>query len=138
MLLVDTSVWSLALRRDRPRRNRHVRRFQEALVDGEVVLTGVVLQEVLQGVLVGPTKDRLVAQLSKLPLLVPSRDDHLLAAEFFTACRRNGVQLATVDALLAALCVRRDLAMLSTDKDFIHASRHINLMIWPEGTPDRG
>jgi len=137
MLLVDTSVWSLALRRDHPKRNRHVRRFQEALVDGEVVLTGVVLQEVLQGLVEGPTKDRLVAELTKLALLVPGRDDHVLAAEVFTTCRLNGVQLATVDALLAALCVRRGLVLLSTDKDFTHAARHIDLVIWPDGTDDR-
>jgi predicted nucleic acid-binding protein len=137
MLLVDTSVWSLALRRDHPKRNRHVRRFQEALVDGEVVLTGVVLQEVLQGLVEGPTKDRLVVELTKLALLVPSRDDHMLGAEVFTTCRRNGVQLATVDALLAALCVRRGLVLLSTDKDFTHAARHTDLVIWPEGADDR-
>lgn len=131
MLLVDTSVWSLALRRERPRRNRHTRRLAQALLDGEVVLTGVVLQELLQGLVPGPTRDPLVAQLSELSLLVPSRDDHLLAAEFFTTCRRKGVQLATVDALLAALCVRRDLTLLSTDQDFQHAARHTRLAVWP-------
>lgn len=130
MLLVDTSVWSLALRRDHPRRNRHVRRFHDALSDGEVVLTGVVLQELLQGVVDGPVKERLVAELVKLSLLVPSRDDHLMAAELFTTCRRKGVQLGTVDALLAALCIRRDLVLLSTDRDFAHAARHIDLTIW--------
>jgi predicted nucleic acid-binding protein len=130
MLLVDTSVWSLALRRDHPRRDRHVRRFHDALTDGEVVLTGVVLQELLQGLVDGSAKDRLVAQLVKLSLLVPSRDDHLMAAELFTTCRRKGVQLGTVDALLAALCIRRDLVLLSTDRDFTHAARHIGLTIW--------
>jgi predicted nucleic acid-binding protein len=131
MLLVDTSVWSLALRRDHPRRDRHVRRFHDALTDGEVVLTGVVLQELLQGLVDGSAKERLVAELVKLSLLVPSRDDHLMAAELFTTCRRKGVQLGTVDALLAALCIRRDLVLLSTDRDFTHAARHIGLTIWP-------
>ena len=106
-------------------------------MDGEVVLTGVVLQEVLQGLVEGPTKDQLVAELAKLSLLVPNRDDHLRAAELFTRCRRHGVQLATVDALLAALCVRRDMVLLSTDKDFIHASRHIDLVMWRGGDDDR-
>ncbi|HTN99195.1 MAG TPA: PIN domain-containing protein [Microthrixaceae bacterium] len=133
MLLVDTSVWSLALRRDQPARSRHVRRFNDALMEGEVVLTGVVLQEVLQGLVSGPTKDRLSAELSKLSLLVPDREDHVLAAEFFTTCRHKGVQLATVDALLAALCSRRGLVLLSTGKDFAHAARHIDLMVWPDG-----
>jgi hypothetical protein len=137
VLLVDTSVWSLALRRDRPKQNRHVRRFEQALVDGDVVLTGVVLQELLQGLVEGPTKDRLVIELSKLSLLVPSRDDHVLAAELFTTCRRNGVQLATVDALLAAICSRRTLALLTTDNDFVHAARHVDLTVWPDELAER-
>lgn len=136
MLLVDTSVWSLALRRDRPVGDARVRRFGDALHDGDVVLTGVVLQEVLQGLLPGGTRDRLVAEVGKLSLLVPERDDHLLAAELFTTCRRNGVQLATVDSLLAALCIRRGLTMLSVDDDFAHAARHVDLSVWSED-PDR-
>ena len=106
-------------------------------MDGDVVLTGVVMQELLQGLVEGPTMDRLVAELAKLSLLVPSRDDHLLAAEISTTCRRNGVRLATVDALLAALCVRRDLVLLSTDKDFVHAARYVDLAVWPDGPNDR-
>lgn len=130
MLLVDTSVWSLALRRDRPRRDEHVRRFEEALRDGEVVLPGIVLQELLQGLSPGPVKDSLVERLSRLALLLPGRADHMAAAELFTQCRRAGVQLASVDALIAAMCVRRDLPLLTTDKDFRHAAPHIGLVVW--------
>jgi predicted nucleic acid-binding protein len=108
------------------------------LLDGEVVLTGVVLQELLQGLRAGPVLDRVVAELSKLSLLVPSRDDHQQAAELFTTCRRNGVQLATVEALIAALCVRRDLVLLSSDNDFRHAARFVDLRVWPDGTDEAG
>lgn len=130
MLLVDTSVWSLALRWEQPRRGQHVRRFEQALRDGEVVLPGIVLQELLQGVVPGAVKDRLVEHLSQLALLVPGRADHMVAADVFTECRRNGVQLATVDALIAALCVRRELPLLTTDADFRHAAPHIGLTLW--------
>lgn len=131
MLLVDTSVWSLAFRRHRPDGGEHVERLRDALADGEVVLTGVVLQEVLQGLADGSAKDRLTDQLSKLSLLVPGRDDHVAGAEVFTTCHRHGVQLGTVDALLAAICLRRDLMLLSTDGDFAHAARHVDLRVWP-------
>lgn len=130
MLLVDTSVWSLALRRDQPRQDRHVARFEQALRDGEVVLPGIVFQELLQGLSPGPVKDRLVERLAGLALLHPGRADHTVAAELFTECRRSGVQLATVDALIAAMCVRRDLPLLSTDEDFSHAAPHIGLVLW--------
>lgn len=131
MMLVDTSVWSLALRRDHPAKNRFVKKFGQALFDGEVVLTGIILQELLQGLVDGAAKERLIETLSTLPLLVPSRSDHTIAAELLTTCRRHAVQLGTVDALIAALCVRRNLTLLSTDKDFRHAAKFIELAIWP-------
>ena len=129
-MLVDTSVWSLAFRRSAPADAPHVRELRTSLEEGEVVLTGIVLQELLQGLVPGAARDRLLAPLLKLSLLVPSRDDQVLAAELLTTCRSRGVQLATVDALLAALCVRRALTMLSTNRDFEHAARHIDLRLW--------
>jgi len=40
-----------------------------------------------------------------LPLLTPDRRDHVDAAEMRNRCRRAGVQVGTIDALLAQLCV---------------------------------
>lgn len=137
MLLVDTSVWSLALRRRRPVATPHVDRFQKALSDGEVVLTGIVMQELLQGMSEGRTKDGVVAELDKLSLLIPERADHRTAAAVYTSCRSNGVQVGTVDALLVALCVRRDLTLLSTDRDFEHLARFTKLKLWRADTADR-
>jgi len=130
LILVDTSVWSLALRRNQPVESAHTAHFRQALADGDVVLTGVVLQELLQGLAPGPTKDRLVGELGKLSLIVPTRNDHVLAAEFFTVCRKQGVQFATVDALIAAICVERGLPLLTVDRDFAHAADWIGLTLW--------
>ena len=48
-LFVDTSVWSLAFRRDTVPEVPQVKRLREALVGGESVhTTGIVLQELLQ------------------------------------------------------------------------------------------
>ncbi len=56
-LFVDTSVWSLALRRDAPQEGSEVRRLREALAGGETVYTtGLVLQELLQGCLAARVK----------------------------------------------------------------------------------
>jgi predicted nucleic acid-binding protein len=54
-----------------------------------------------------------VERFAVLPLLVPDRADHVEAAELRTACRRRGVQVGTIDALLAQLCRRHGLVMLS-------------------------
>lgn len=130
-LLVDTSVWSLALRRDAPALEPEVRALQEALLGDEVVVTtGLVLQELLQGFSGPKARAQLIAKFAALPLLQPDRDDHIAAAELRNACRRAGVQLGTIDALLAQLCIRHELTLLSTDDDFKHAAKHCPLRVW--------
>jgi predicted nucleic acid-binding protein len=122
---VDTSVWSLALRRDTIPSAGEVRALVQAIETGEMILTtGLVLQELLQGFLGPKARDKILDRFSAVPLLVPDRDDHIGAAELRNRCRRNGVQVGTIDALLAQLCVRHDLTMLTTDNDFRQIADH--------------
>lgn len=125
-LFVDTSVWSLALRRDQPGDAPAVRLLVHALMDGEtIVTTGIVLQ----GFSGAKAQAQIVKRFDVLPMLSPDRDTHIAAAQLRNACRRRGVQLGTVDALLAQLCIEHDLAMLTTDHDFTHAARHVPLRL---------
>jgi predicted nucleic acid-binding protein len=130
-LFVDTSVWSLALRRDRPPVVPEVDALARALEDGEqIVTTGLVLQEILQGFHGARARTQIVRRFSALPLLVPDRDDHVAAADIRTTCRRRGVQIGTIDALLAQLCIRHRLTMLTTDADFSRIAGHSSLRLW--------
>ena len=131
MLFVDTSVWSHALRRDQPENAPEVGALMRAINEGEIIVTtGLVLQELLQG-FVGPRARRsIIERFSSLPLLMPDRQDHIDAAELRNRCRRAGVQLGTIDAVLSQLCIRHGLTMLTTDNDFVLASRHTALRIW--------
>jgi predicted nucleic acid-binding protein len=130
-LFVDTSVWSLALRRDSPSGQPEVAALARAL-DEEVTLlsTGLVLQEILQG-FSGP-KDRgpILDHFRSLPLLVPGREDHVAAADLRNGCRRAGIQVGTIDALLAQLCIRHRAMMLTTDTDFEHIAARYPLRLW--------
>lgn len=131
-LLVDTSVWSLALRRDAEATEPEVQELKEALFGAEVVVTtGLVLQELLQGFSGAKAQTQIIAHFAALPLLQPDRDDHIGAAALRNACRQSGVQLGTIDALLAQLAIRHDLTLLTTDKDFTHAAKHCPLRVWP-------
>lgn len=130
-LFVDTSVWSLLLRRDRPVDVAQVVALERALTTGErVVTTGVVLQELLQGFSGPKARTQIVDRFSALPLLVPDREDHIGAASLHSLCRRRGVQAGTIDALLSQLCVRHELVMLTTDMDFQHIAKHCSLRVW--------
>lgn len=130
-LLVDTSVWSLALRRDALVDSVEVIALRAALDGADtVVTTGLILQELLQGFNGPKTSQSIVERFGALPLIQPDREDHVAAAEIRNACRRRGVQIGTIDALLVQLCGRYDLTLLSSDKDFANAARHIPFRLW--------
>ena len=92
--------------------------------------TGLVLQELLQGFSGPKDRDKILDRFAAIPLLMPDRDDHIRAAEVRNHCRRSGVQIGTIDAILAQLCVRHDLTMLTTDDDFRRIAAHSTLRLW--------
>jgi predicted nucleic acid-binding protein len=130
-LFVDTSVWSLAFRREAPVSMNESRELIRALEAGEeLVTTGLVLQELLQGFSGPRNRTQILDRLAALPLLVPDRLDHVDAAELRNKCRRAGIQIGTIDALLTQLCLRHDLPMLTADRDFYEIARHSGLRLW--------
>ena len=130
-LFVDTSVWSLALRRDSPPDVPEVGRLRDALEYGETVCTtGLVLQELLQGCR-GPRHGQSIIDLfADIAMIVPTRKDHIGAAMLRNACRRRGIQVGTIDALLAHVCIRHGLLMLTTDRDFGYIAGSTSLRLW--------
>ena len=133
-LFADTSVWSLVLRRDQPSDGQVARALIRALETGErIVTTGLVLQELLQGFYGPKSQEQIVERFSAIPLIAPDREDHVAAAVLRNQCRKKGVQIGTIDALLAQLCIRYELVLLTTDEDFGHIARHSELRLW-EGT----
>jgi predicted nucleic acid-binding protein len=130
-LLVDTSVWSLALRRDAPPDVPQVRALQDALAGGEIVATtGVILQELLQGVVPERARTQITEMFAVLEHLTPSREDHIAAAGVRNTLRSVGVRLGTIDALIAHLAIAGDHTLLTADNDFRAASSHIGLRLW--------
>ncbi|MBI4290862.1 MAG: PIN domain-containing protein [Betaproteobacteria bacterium] len=130
-LFVDTSVWSLALRRDQPSASPEVHALRHALEGGEVIVTtGLILQELLQGFAGPRARKDIIDRFAALPLLAPDRQDYIDAAELRNRCRRAGIQVGTIDALVARLCVRHKLTLLTTDNDFVRAASHCPLRVW--------
>lgn len=130
-LFVDTSVWSLAFRRDQVSTALQVRVLRDALEGGDsIVVTGLVLQELLQGFSGPKARKDIIDRFAALPLLAPNRQDHIDAADLRNRCRRAGLQIGTIDAVIAQLCIRHDLMLLTTDNDFVLAARHCALRVW--------
>ena len=108
-----------------------VRALTRMLEAGEPILTtGLVQQDLLQGFSGPKARQQIIDRFSAIPLLVPDRGDHTEAAELRNLCRRSGIQIGTIDALLAQLCIRHGLTMLTVDQDFQNIARRCALKIW--------
>jgi predicted nucleic acid-binding protein len=129
-VLVDSSVWSLALRRNTTNDAiAIVNVLRDLIADGRVVLLGAIRQEVLSGVRYKEQFARLREYLRAFPDLELTTEDYELAAEFFNTCRSNGVQGSNTDFLLCAVAHRRGYSIFTTDKDFDNFRSHIPVVL---------
>ena len=130
-LLVDTSVWSLAYRRDTPPAVPEVDVLRHALGSGDsVVTTGMILLELLRGFVPPRAQAIILEAFDSLELIEPARLDYVEAASVANVCRRAGVQIGSVDALLMQLAQAGDHTLLTTDQDFFRAAPHVGLRVW--------
>ncbi|WP_377475530.1 MAG: PIN domain-containing protein [Microcoleus anatoxicus] len=129
-VLVDSSVWSLALRRNTTNDAiAIVKVLRDLIGDGRVVLLGAIRQEVLSGVRYKEQFARLQEYLRAFPDLELTTEDYELAAEFFNTCRSNGVQGSNTDFLLCAVAHHRGYSIFTTDKDFENFRSHIPVIL---------
>ncbi|MEO0323075.1 MAG: PIN domain-containing protein [Myxococcota bacterium] len=119
-VLVDTSVWSLALRRKVRRDAAIARELTELVREGRILLPGPVRQELLSGVKETRQFSVLRDRLRAFPDLATDPLDYEEAAVCFNRCRAKGIQGSNTDFLLCALAIRRSAPIFTTDRDFEH------------------
>jgi len=117
-VIVDTCVWSLALRRGQPSADLFVFEFSELVVESRVQMMGPIRQELLSGIKEQLQFDRLKEQLRNFPDIPLDGSDYENAARLFNLCRANGVQGASTDFLICAVAERMKMPILTTDNDF--------------------
>ncbi len=118
-ILVDTSVWSLALRRKEVVDTKEVVLLKKFIEDGEqIFLIGLILQEILSGISAAKLFKRLADYLGAFPLVELSRQDYIKAADLRNGCVKKGIQAGAIDFLIASVCISHDLSLFSSDKDF--------------------
>jgi predicted nucleic acid-binding protein len=128
-VVVDTSVWSLALRRNTASQSPQVDLLKDLIGDGRVILLGVVRQELLSGIRHRDQFERLRSHLRTFPEARLEVEDHEVAAACFNTCMAAGIQGSMIDFLICAYASRRKWQILTTDPDFQHFSRHISLSL---------
>jgi predicted nucleic acid-binding protein len=120
-VLVDTSVWSLALRRKggaaklNDEEMRLVALLVEAIRDGRAQVAGPVRQEVLSGIASPEQFAEVKTRLDPFPDQPIASEDYIEAARLYNLCRRRGVECGAVDMLMCALAYRNGWTILSRD-----------------------
>jgi len=127
-VLVDTSVWSLALRRKEP--SAEAEKLAELILSSLVVLIGPVRQELLSGISNEKTFLSLKARLEHFDDLPVRTLDYETAALFYNICRFHGIQGSHVDFLICAVAANNDLLIFSTDQDFERYSQHLPIRLF--------
>jgi predicted nucleic acid-binding protein len=117
-VLVDTSVWSLALRRRTRSEEPAVEQLRWLIDQGRVAMIGPIRQELLSGVRAAESFERLRKHLRPYRDEPLEMEDFERAAEHFNSCRMRGIQGSNTDFLICAVAERRALPILTTDADF--------------------
>ncbi len=132
-VLIDTSIWSLALRRKTrdlsAEQGAIVERWGELIREKRAVLVGAIRQELLSGIRDSKVFERLCEHLRPFEDVPLTCEDYEEAARCFNTCRRAGVTGSDVDFLLCAVALRRRLEIFTTDGDFQRYSLHLPLRL---------
>lgn len=126
-VLVDTCVWSLALRANRE--SPITERLSQLIDDAKVRIIGPIKQELLSGYSHKKDYEQLRQRLKYFPNEPISDSDYESAAEYFNVCRSKGVQGSHIDFLICAVAVRANFTIFTTDQDFSHYSKHLPLKL---------
>jgi predicted nucleic acid-binding protein len=133
-LLVDTPVWSLALRRKHanlsPREDRVTQALAEVIRDGRAQLVGVVRQELLSGIREEERFRKLRDYLRAFDDPPLETGDYEQAAQMHNRCRARGIAGSAIDFLICAMASRRNWQIFTTDKDFEHYRRVLGLKLY--------
>lgn len=128
-VIVDTSIWSLTLRRQKHKKEIVSDKLMQIIEDGRIVMLGAIRQEILSGIKNKNHFELLKKHLRPFTDLILKLEDYELAAEFFNICRAKGVQGSNTDFLICAAAVNNNFRIYTGDKDFDLFKKHIPIQM---------
>ena len=134
LVLVDTPIWSLALRRKatdlNPREQHLTAVLQELICDRRARIIGPIRQELLSGVRLESAFRQLCDHLRAFDELTLEIADYEEAARTHNQCRSRGIAGSPIDFLICAAALRRDWQIFTTDHDFTHYARAVAVKLY--------
>ena len=129
-VLVDTSVWSLALRRSAKAANVETDELKKLIQNQSVVMLGCIRQELLSGIRELAQYEHLRERLSAFSNQILNDNCYELAAKMFNDCRAKGVQGSNTDFLICAAAQLNQLAIYTTDQDFMRYQKILGISLY--------
>jgi predicted nucleic acid-binding protein len=133
MVLVDTSVWSLALRRKHgdlsPAEQGLKTALQELVQDGRAQIVGPIRQELLSGIRAEESFRRVRDALRAFDEPRLRFQDYEEAARIHNICRARGIAGSAIDFLICAVARLRNWEIFTTDRDFTRYSKVLPLKL---------
>ena len=124
-VLVDTSIWSLVLRRKAGSREETiVRELADLIQETRVRMIGPIRQEILSGIQHSKQFELLRSRLRAFPDLHIREENFERAAEIFNTCRKAGIQGSNTDFLICAVAEQNDLEIFTADRDFARYQKY--------------
>ncbi len=125
-VIVDTCIWSLALRKKEVKTSDpHVRELVELIKEGRVQMLGPIRQELLSDIKFQTQFKKLKNSLSAFKDFTISTNDYVEAAQLYNLCRSRGIQGSNTDFLICAVALRNNMAIFTFDNDFENISGSI-------------
>ncbi len=129
-VLVDTPIWSYALRSQNKNYQPEIDTLTSLIRDQRAIIIGPIRQEILSGYS-DPHKYQIIREKLSYFKNSPILDgDYELAAEFSNNCRKKGVQGSHIDFLICAVANRLDIPIFTNDKDFEHYQKIISIKLF--------
>lgn len=131
-VLVDTCMWSLALRGKKPKEIEVATLLAQLIDENRAKIIGPIRQEVLSGYSDHARYEKLRSKLQYFPNEPIEDPDYEIAAEYSNFCRAKGIQGSHIDFLICAVAVRLKMDIYTNDKDFLSYSKHLPISIFEE------
>jgi predicted nucleic acid-binding protein len=129
-VLVDTSVWSEALRRkDNSIKSEETFIYHLVTNDEGIVLTGIILQEILSGIKSNKLFQDIQNTLRDFNFVEPRIEDYIYAAELKNNLMKKGINAGSIDFLIASIAINNDLYLATYDNDFDNISKFSDLRV---------
>jgi predicted nucleic acid-binding protein len=123
--IVDTSIWSLALRRKKKANYSEIVELETLINNFEVIMLGPIRQEILSGIKQENQFKSLAEHLRPFPDFQISIHDYETAAEFYNLFRKRGIQGSNTDYLICAVAVNNNFKIFTSDNDFLRFEKYL-------------